>query len=240
MRLVPGCQNKEDVRTYFGSLSEGYDQSRISDWQRFFQQKLVDSVEPGDSLAVLDVGCGTGWAVRTLARRYPSADIYGIDISESMVEVARKKSRSLSNALFRAEDAEQLGFEDEKFDYVITSHAFRHCPDPDKALSEFYRVLKQDGTLLLLDFCRDIQRPLLRFVAATREIFPSGNTRGYYSSTEMVSQMQRNGFSNVHATFRLERLFFLRKLITSEIMLQAHKQTTEEPSLHSSNGGRRW
>ena len=225
MRLSPGTQNKWKVQRYFGDLADDYDESRISEWQRYFQKLLVERIQCTPDQKVLDVGCGTGWAVEKLALRNPESAIYGIDISPEMIRIANKRAPSHSNLEFNVGDAEKLDFPDEEFDYIMSSHAFRHCPDPAKALAEFFRVLKVGGKLLILDFCRDIQNPLLRVVASARRLVPSRNTRGYYASNELRELMLNSGFPGAHISLKVEKFLFLNKLITSEVLVEGRKST---------------
>jgi ubiquinone/menaquinone biosynthesis C-methylase UbiE len=223
MRLQAGDQDKAGVRSYFEDLAAGYDDSRISEWQRYFQGLLIEQIRPREGLTVLDVGCGTGWAVREVARRRPGAVVHGIDISPGMIKEATRRATGVPNVTFSVGDAEHLELADETFDYVITSHAFRHCPDPRRALAEFHRVLGPDGCLLMVDFCRDIENPALRLVAKAVSVLPSRNTKGFYSSSEMVALVASSRFRDAELLSKTEKFMFLRKLVTSEALIAGRK-----------------
>ncbi len=111
-------------------------------------------IKPGDR--VLDVGCGTGSLTLTAQTAAgPSGQVYGIDASPEMIEVARQKAtRTGLPVHFELGLIEQLDLPDAAFDVVITRLAMHHLPDDLKrrGLAEILRVLKPGGRLLIADF----------------------------------------------------------------------------------------
>ncbi len=104
---------------------------------------------------ILDVACGTGELEKMLVAGHPSQKIIGVDISEKMLKAARKKLEGFENVAFRKGSASNLPFPDNKFDVVVTASAFHYFDDPLKFLAEARRVLKLDGKIVILDWCRD-------------------------------------------------------------------------------------
>lgn len=98
---------------------------------------------------VLDIGCGPGAAVRAAAGAV--ARSVGVDRSEAMIEIARRRSRGHDNVEFRVGAAEQLPFPDDSFDRVWTIHAFHHWEDPAAGLAEGLRVLRPGGKFLIVE-----------------------------------------------------------------------------------------
>jgi ubiquinone/menaquinone biosynthesis C-methylase UbiE len=96
-------------------------------------------IRPGD--LVLEVGCGQGHLTRALADR--GADIVGIDANPQAPEVA-------GTDLVKHMVAEQLEFDDESFDFIVSVHAIEHIPPLEKALAEIARVLKPGGKALFI------------------------------------------------------------------------------------------
>lgn len=106
--------------------------------------------KPRESMKVLDVGCGTGTHLEIYKRT--GCELYGIDTSPSMLEIAR--SRLGEDAHLQLENGAQLPFEDRTFDLVL-SMLVLHEMDPSVRLStiaEMKRVVKTDGRILLIDF----------------------------------------------------------------------------------------
>ena len=100
---------------------------------------------------VLEAGVGTGLSLGY----YPkSAEVYGVDLSEDMLRRAKEKveRRGLSQVRsLEVMDVTRLGFADETFDAVAAQFLITLVPDPEKALSEFARVLKPGGEIILVN-----------------------------------------------------------------------------------------
>jgi len=103
---------------------------------------------------VLDVGCGTGYFARLLARVVgPDGLVVGIDPSPKMIAYAARKAGRASNCQFRVGTAESLDLPAEHFDVVVSSLVMHHLPDDLRvpALREMWRVLRPGGTLLVAE-----------------------------------------------------------------------------------------
>lgn len=101
---------------------------------------------------VLDVGCGTGEDVRTMAGRAPDVSATGIDASEDKIREARARTLGLPRPVdFRVGDAYALPFEDETFDACRADRVFHHLVDPRKALTEMARVTRSGGRVVVCD-----------------------------------------------------------------------------------------
>jgi SAM-dependent methyltransferase len=99
------------------------------------------------SKTVLDVGCGVGATACYIAKRY-GCHIVGVDISEGMIEWAIERARKEGlEALteFRVADAQDLPFEDDTFDIVMTESVTVLPPDKQRAVSEYARVTRPAG-----------------------------------------------------------------------------------------------
>jgi len=95
-------------------------------------------------LKILDVGTGNGSLSLVLAEL--GHDVIGIDLSEGMLSVAKKKAKERGvNPDLRIGDAESLEFNDESFDAVVSRLVLWTLPDPEKAIGEWRRVLKPGG-----------------------------------------------------------------------------------------------
>lgn len=101
---------------------------------------------------ILEVGIGTG----TNILYYPNdKKIYGIDFSSKMVAIAKEKIKKYGKNVEISEmDVQNLKFDDNTFDAVVTSCVFCSVPDPIKGLMEIKRVLKNNGKLYMLEHVR--------------------------------------------------------------------------------------
>lgn len=113
-------------------------------------RNLLTSTIGTNRLKILDVGCGTGVIALLLAKM--GHDVTGVDISERMLERAREKSKGIEIPVkFDLGDAEDLPFHDEIFDVVVNRHLLWTMLNPEKAVSEWKRVLKPEGKMIIID-----------------------------------------------------------------------------------------
>jgi ubiquinone/menaquinone biosynthesis C-methylase UbiE len=107
------------------------------------------------SETVLDIACGTGEFERMVLSEHPMQQIIGIDISEQMLAIARQKLHPHANVSFQVGSASALSFLDESFDVITSASAFHYFDSPVATLAEMKRVLKPQGRLVILDWCKD-------------------------------------------------------------------------------------
>ncbi len=156
---------KEYVRSLFDNIAFRYDllNHLLSGgvdvyWRRAAIQKLVRH----QPKIILDVATGTADFALAAMRLQPK-QIIGVDISEQMLEVGRKKivQRNCSETIrLQSGDAEELKFDTEHFDAAIVAFGARNFENLDKGLSEMNRVLKHGGTIVVLEFSRPKVFPL--------------------------------------------------------------------------------
>jgi ubiquinone/menaquinone biosynthesis C-methylase UbiE len=132
-----------------------YDDRRF-DYFRWMQRRVIRLIDLRPGLRFLDVGCGTGWAVRHVAGLLHGAGkFYGVDISGHMIERARAQARGLENVHFYRTNAQQLPLETGCVDCAICTNSFHHYVDPPQVLAEIGRVLAVAGRLYILDVTAD-------------------------------------------------------------------------------------
>lgn len=96
---------------------------------------------------VLDAACGEGYGAALLART--AAGVDGVDISDKTIEHAQSRYVKLDNVNFHVADCTDLPFPDDTFDRVVSFETLEHLEAHDQLMSEFRRVLKPDGLLIL-------------------------------------------------------------------------------------------
>ena len=101
---------------------------------------------------VLDVACGTADSTIALAKA-GVPHVTGVDISEGMINVGKKKIESLQldNINLQVGDCENLDFENDTFDAAFIAFGIRNFEDKKKGMKELHRVLKENGHLLILE-----------------------------------------------------------------------------------------
>jgi len=110
-------------------------------------EALIELSHIGEGNYVLDLGCGAGVTPCFIAKRY-GCRVVGVDISERMVERSKeraKREKVADRAEFRVADAQDLPFEDDVFDAVITESVTSFPEDKQRVVNEYVRVTKPGG-----------------------------------------------------------------------------------------------
>ncbi len=133
-------------------LSFGVDKS----WRKDACDKTYALYDTKSIDLILDVACGTGdmcefWDKRAQKSNITINKIIGADPSVGMLEIAKEKDL---NAEFVVAEAKELPFETESVDILSISYGLRNVMDRNEGLSEFYRVLKPGGLLVILEFTK--------------------------------------------------------------------------------------
>ena len=105
---------------------------------------------------ILDLGSGTGYLAIEIAKRSPSLQVYGIDLSRQMVKIAGRHAKGVDNALFVFGNAANLPFKDNSIDLVISTGASHHWKAPRMVFDECYRVLKPGKEAWIYDGCPEV------------------------------------------------------------------------------------
>jgi len=110
---------------------------------------------------LLDVGCGTGYLLRLLAGRCPTAsELAGVDPAPSMIETAQQTADD-RRLRFTVGAAERLPYPDHHFALVVSTTSFDHWADQRAGLGECARVLAPGGHLVLADLFSPLLLPTL-------------------------------------------------------------------------------
>ena len=125
-------------------------------------KKIVGTKNIDNNSRILDIGCGTGQTAAYLANEY-SAIVTGIDIHPIMIEKAKKrmKKEHLPVEILQC-SIENVPLQDDTFDFVLSESVLSFADKPT-ALSEIYRLLKDDGQLIAIEFT--INKPLETAIA---------------------------------------------------------------------------
>lgn len=179
---------------YFDRIAEGYD-----DWYRTKMGRYVDEIEKWlvfsmlktESGKALDLGCGTGNYTLELRRR--GFDVIGLDASEGMLKVARSKGLTCVRG-----DAHRLPFPDTSFDLVLSVTMFEFIHEPEKVVSEIYRVLKPGGEVVIGTMN---DRSAWFAVKRLKSLFVETAYRyaRFYTPGELESLLRGSGFKNVES-----------------------------------------
>jgi ubiquinone/menaquinone biosynthesis C-methylase UbiE len=113
----------------------------------------LQHVKVGEGFIILDVGCGGGRTIRKLATKASNGKVYGIDVSEDSVQVARNYNKQLvseGQVAIRVSDVSTLPFKDALFDLVTAVETHYYWADLEADLGEVFRVIKLEGSFLVI------------------------------------------------------------------------------------------
>ena len=132
-----------------GWIARGYDRGVQAALKEVFPALVSDLLgDLAGARRVLDAGCGPGQFTILVAERLPAAEVWGIDLAPTMIELARShaaESPARERVHFEIADVAKLPFPDAEFDTVLSSGSIKHWPDPEAGLRELHRVLAPGG-----------------------------------------------------------------------------------------------
>lgn len=147
---------KRQITKMFDTISNEYDRlNRVISFgiDIKWRNKVVNLIKDENPENILDIATGTGDLAINLTKTR-AKKIIGLDISEGMLNVGRKKikERKLNNLVeMIIGDSENLPFENDSFDAVSVAFGVRNFETLEKGLSEIYRVLKVNGVFVVLE-----------------------------------------------------------------------------------------
>ncbi|OOM82294.1 demethylrebeccamycin-D-glucose O-methyltransferase [Clostridium puniceum] len=130
----------------FNRYAEFYDESGDGKFVAPMYGEIISRIMSESPRKLLDVGCGTGNVLMKLCAN-EELSLYGLDISEKMIEMANKNLEN--KAELKVGDSEYIPWKENFFDVVVCNASFHHYPNPEKVLSEIKRVLKNKGILII-------------------------------------------------------------------------------------------
>lgn len=217
----------KQVEDMFNAIASSYDKlnHRLS-WNvdRGWRNRAVKQIAPFHPRKILDIATGTGDFAMLAAKRLKPQSVTGVDISEGMMEVGKRKVEQarLGHIIsFAKEDCLSLTFEDNSFDAVTAAFAIRNFADLDLGLREICRVLRPGGQASIIELTTPVHFPMRQlFNAYSHTVLPfygrmiSKDNRAYQYLTdtiaafpqgeEMMAVFKKAGFSSA----RFKRLTF--------------------------------
>ncbi|HXY48000.1 MAG TPA: class I SAM-dependent methyltransferase [Terriglobales bacterium] len=149
-------QSADDrLQREFNRWAEAGEGEKMEQHHLDITEKTIRRMNLRSGERVLDLGCGSGWATRLLARLVCDGpqgfgQVIGVDVSDEMIRLARQASKDFENVMYVWGSAAQIPWEENFFDKVLSVESFYYYPDQDRALAELFRVLAPKGRLFIL------------------------------------------------------------------------------------------
>lgn len=192
----------EQVEEMFDSIAPAYDFMNTAmtfGLHRYWRNCAIKMLKSLPHDAILDVATGTGDVAFRLYDTFHPKSIVGIDLSNGMLDIARKKLSSMSPETqaaicFKQENCLNLSFEDKKFDLVTVAYGVRNFERLAQGYAEMFRVLKPGGTLCVIELSVP-KNPLIKWAynIYSRHLIPtigrmvSGDSRAYSYLPESIA-----------------------------------------------------
>lgn len=179
-------------KSAFNVQANTYDVDKTGKHARGQYKYVLNELQQLDFQKILDVGCGTGEILKSITERYSFAQLYGLDISEEMLKQANDKLKGTATLILG--DAENITLETNSYDLLLCTDSFHHYPNPQQAISEFYRVLKHGKFLLIADYWKPfpIRQIMNLFISYSNE----GDVK-IYSKKEIIEFLKQGGFQEI-------------------------------------------
>jgi demethylmenaquinone methyltransferase/2-methoxy-6-polyprenyl-1,4-benzoquinol methylase len=161
-------QKKQQVEQMFDNIAPKYDflnHFLSLGIDKLWRKKAIRILSDYQSDNLLDVATGTGDFAVAASKLNPKK-IIGFDISEQMLAVGRTKVKRLGLdhiIEFRKGDSEAMPFHDEQFDAITVAFGVRNFENLEGGLREFFRVLKPEGVVIILEFSKPKHFPMKQF-----------------------------------------------------------------------------
>ena len=180
---------------------------------RLWKKTFINFLNPQKNTKLIDVASGTG-DIAKLFLEYINykVSVYCVDENEGMLEVNKKKFKKQNNVKWYCNNAENLPFKNNEFDYYTISFGIRNVSNIDNVFKEAYRVLKPGGRLLCLEFSKVENEILNTFYKIYSKTIPVmgkiilKNSKPYeylinsidefYSQEKLLELLNKQNFSN--------------------------------------------
>ncbi len=222
-------QEKQNIGTLFNRIAHSYDTvnhvlSLNIDkcWRKKTVRMLADNNRriTNTSLHVLDVAIGTADLAIEILKRKKATRVTGLDLSTEMMRIGAEKAakHGMSEQIsFVKGSALEMPFEDAQFDAITCGFGVRNFSDLDKGLSEMHRVLRENGTVLILEFSYPTN-PIIRWaynfyfsrlmpligglISKDKKAYTYfyHSVKNFVWGEEMVERLERAGFKDVTNT----------------------------------------
>ena len=181
---------------------------------RLWKKNFIDWLNPQKNTKLIDVASGTGDIAKLYLKEIDyKGEAFCLDENKNMIEKGKKKFENIANVKWYCNDAENLPFNDNFFDYYTISFGIRNVKNINKTLKESYRVLKPGGRFLCLEFSKVKNEVLNNFYKKYSKSIPRigkfivgkaepyeylvNSIEKFYSQEDFLNLIKKQKFTNV-------------------------------------------
>ena len=215
-----GKDKKQFVQTMFDKISFKYDFfNHLATFyiDKYWRYQFIRKLNIKQGMNVLDIATGTGDVIIKICSKNKNINGIGFDCSQNMLEIAKNKSKKkkVANIEYIHGYTEKLPFKSNSIDIITISFGIRNFNNYEDALKEINRVLKPNGTLAILEFCRPknsiFQKlfsfyfnniiPIIGKVLTGEKLFDylPESVNNFFSKNELLGKIETFGFENNYA-----------------------------------------
>lgn len=182
---------EDKSRESYNRKADDYDNTFDGKFTVKFKELLLEEINVETNSNILDIACGNATFLKMLSNKY-DIEGYGIDISEKMIENAKKICPDMT---FKISSCEHAPFDNQMFDVVTVCASYHHFPDTKAFAKEVSRILKPTGLLYIAEvyypiIIRAIFNPFIPLSKA-------GDVK-FYSPKEIQNNFEEYGFQMVN------------------------------------------
>ena len=188
---------KYEIVEYWSKLADTIDEDEVYVVGESIHQALIERISGESGLGeLIELGCGTGLFTKVLAEN--ASHVMATDLSDEMLAVARTQLKDWQNVTVEKADCEKTDFSDGQFDCVFMANFVHIIENPSIALRESYRILKNGGLLLIVDYTgygmKRFELMKLGIRAMRKWHKPAPHAKGNLSPDELRSLVESAGF----------------------------------------------
>ena len=225
-RLSEPTPSTNIVEQEFDALATEYESNRLAGWYKAHADEMlkhIPNLEQGD---ILDVGCATGYLLRTYLKDRPNIRAVGLDTSARMIEQAERNhavdSTQIKFIHANWEDLDLHLFEDYKFKAIFCANTFHYFTDPQTATKKLFDLLSEDGTLYLLERNKALS-PLTLMWGFLHDVLIRDQVT-FYKTSELVNFFEKAGFTQIKTLSSIKKYFWKNELFTSIVLIKGSKK----------------
>jgi len=188
--------SKEGIEGYFAEKYDKFAKATLIKEYKEIAGLVVQRLKSGK---ILEIGPGPGYLSIEIAK-IGHYQITGLDISETMIEIAKRNAQEAGVEVeFRLGNAGNMPFQDNTFDFVVSSGSLHHWKEPVNVFNEVHRVLKANGEALIGDVRKDASKEEIDKIAKKIDSFIMRwglrhSVKEAYTKDEIIQLLRKTEF----------------------------------------------